>query len=73
MSMKVHYIPTGVANLVIELVSGSWRAELTSAETADEVRNADYLLLPGVGAFQSAIEALTKLGIKDALVERIQI
>ncbi|MCB0826222.1 MAG: imidazole glycerol phosphate synthase subunit HisH [Armatimonadetes bacterium] len=73
MSIKVHYIPTGVANLA-SLRTGFWQleAELTPAETADEVRNADYLLLPGVGAFTAAINALTELNIKESLTERIQ-
>lgn len=37
-----------------------------------EIRNADRLILPGVGAFGRAMEALTSLGISDALIEFVE-
>ena len=39
---------------------------------ADDVRNADRILLPGVGAFAPAMEQLRKSGMLEVLHEKVE-
>ena len=70
--MKVHVVRTGVANLASVLAGlGRVGAEPHLTADADEVRRADRLVLPGVGAFGAAMDELVRLGLVDALRERV--
>ncbi|MCX8130813.1 MAG: imidazole glycerol phosphate synthase subunit HisH [Clostridia bacterium] len=44
-------------------------AVITNKET--EIKNADRIILPGVGAFGDCIENLKQLGLKDLLMEEV--
>ena len=66
-------VPTGVANLasVLSLCARlGRRARLATA--AREVAGADRVILPGVGAFGAAVEALEARGFAAALRDRIR-
>jgi glutamine amidotransferase len=39
----------------------------------DQIRKADKVLLPGVGAFDSAIQRISDLGLKEVLVEKAMV
>lgn len=45
--------------------------EAVAISTADEVRRAEKIILPGVGAFDHGMKALCDLGLADALRERV--
>ena len=54
-------------------LQSSFRAigmECVLAHTAEEIRNADKLVLPGVGAFGAASVLLNESGMKEALLEQ---
>jgi imidazole glycerol phosphate synthase glutamine amidotransferase subunit len=69
---RVHVVRTGVANLA-SMLAGLERVGATPVLTADatEVLRAERLVLPGVGAFGAAMAELHRLGLVDALRERI--
>lgn len=70
--MKIHVVRTGVANLASVLAALERAgAEPALAAEAEAIRAADRLVLPGVGAFGAAMEELRRLGIVEALQERI--
>ncbi len=70
--MKVHVVRTGVANLASVLAALERAgAEPVLATEAEAIRAADRLVLPGVGAFGAAMGELRRLGIVEALRERI--
>ena len=66
-------VRTGTANLA-SILSGLAKAGAEGRLTfdADEVRRADRLVLPGVGAFAAAMSELSKCGLVEALRERIR-
>lgn len=72
MSVSVHVVRTGVANLA-SVLAALERLDVTPVLTtrADEVSAADRVLLPGVGAFGAAMEALHGLDLVDALRARV--
>lgn len=71
--MTIHVVRTGVANLASVLAALERAgAEPVLAEDPDAIRSADRLVLPGVGAFGAAMGELRRLGIVDALRERIR-
>jgi glutamine amidotransferase len=68
MTVAVTIIDYGIGNLfsvarAIEAVGGTPRL----ASTYQEVRDADRILLPGVGAFEPCIRTLTEMGLTDAV------
>ena len=67
----VTIVPTGTANIA-SLVAAFTRlgATVRMAATAEDVRTADRLVLPGVGAFGAAMAQLRAQGLIDALVQR---
>lgn len=70
--MKVHVVRTGVANLASVLAALQRAgAEPVLAAEAETIRAADRLVLPGVGAFGAAMEALRRLSLVEALSERV--
>ncbi|GDX79108.1 imidazole glycerol phosphate synthase subunit HisH [Deltaproteobacteria bacterium] len=71
--MKIHVVRTGVANLASVLAALERAgAEPVLASDADEIGAADRLVLPGVGAFGAAMGELRRLGIVEALQQRIR-
>ena len=72
MSAQVVVVPTGVANRASVLAA--WhRLHADPVVSADPrlVREADHVMLPGVGAFGPAMAALADMGLDVALRERI--
>jgi len=70
--MSVAVVRTGVANLA-SVVAAFERLgqEVRFVDTAEEVVAAPRLVLPGVGSFGAAMEALGSLGVKEALCQRL--
>lgn len=70
--VEVVVVPTGTANLA-SVWAALQRAGAAPrlADHADEVRRAERVVLPGVGAFGAAMEALSRNGLADALRARI--
>jgi len=74
MSLQVAVIDYGMGNLhsVCKKLS-EFDACPVIATTADQVMNADKILLPGVGHFETAMSNLKKIGLYDALNEAVLI
>jgi imidazole glycerol phosphate synthase glutamine amidotransferase subunit len=73
MTKRVVIVPTGVAN--IASVKAAWLrlgAEPLVSDNPAAVRDAPYVMLPGVGAFGPAMEALAAKGLDEALCRRIE-
>lgn len=73
MTRQVVIVPTGVAN--IASVKAAWvrlGADPIVSDDPASVRLATHAMLPGVGAFGPAMQALAKKGLDDALRERIE-
>ncbi len=69
----VFIVDTGVANIASMLAAlrrAGARPRLTTRP--DEVAAAEYLVLPGVGAFRAGMEALRRHGLISPLRERLQ-
>lgn len=73
MAKKVIIARTGTANLA-SIRAGLTRAGAAPrmAESADEIRQADYVMLPGVGSFGAAMGELIEHGHVEALKERFE-
>lgn len=71
--MNICVVRTRTANLA-SVMAGLQRAGATPVltEDPDEVRRADAVMLPGVGAFGAAMPELRTRGLDVALQERIQ-
>ena len=72
MSRELVVVPTGAANtasVVAAFARQGVRAQLDP--TPDAVREADRVVLPGVGAFGAAAARLDALDLRGALVERV--
>lgn len=71
--MEVVIVSTGIANIA-SVQAGFRRVGATSrlSESADEVRVAERVMLPGVGAFGAGMKRLKELGLDEALRERIE-
>ncbi|MEL7497885.1 MAG: imidazole glycerol phosphate synthase subunit HisH [Planctomycetota bacterium] len=68
----IQIINTGVANIrslqaSFDRLNQPWNL----TESADDVREATHVVLPGVGAIAAAAESLDQLGLRDALRQRI--
>ena len=69
----VTVVPTGTANMAS--VAAAFRrlgTDLRSAESANEIRVADHLVVPGVGAFAAALGHIDEHRWRHALVDRIE-
>jgi imidazole glycerol phosphate synthase glutamine amidotransferase subunit len=69
----VTVVPTGTANMAS--VAAAFRrlgTDLRSAESANEIRVADQLVVPGVGAFAAAMGHIDEHRWRHALVDRIE-
>lgn len=72
MASQVLIIKTGVANIASMIVAFERlgrQAILT--EDPEAVRQADHVVLPGVGAFGAGIDQLDALGMRSAVVQRV--
>lgn len=73
MTQEVLLVPTGTANLASVISSlAQVGARARPLRGADEILAAERVLLPGVGAFQAALEPLRASGYADALLARVQ-
>jgi imidazole glycerol phosphate synthase glutamine amidotransferase subunit len=72
-SVEVTIVPTGTANLA-SVVRGLERAgaAVRAADRPEQVAGAARLVLPGVGAFGPAMDALRRRGVDAALREAIE-
>lgn len=69
---RVGIVSTGVANLAsVQAALARIGAVAESIETAEQVRLAERIILPGVGAFAAAMQRLQSCNLVDALRERI--
>lgn len=72
MSRTVHLVPTGTANLAsVRAALERLGARTAEARDAASVRDAQLLILPGVGSFAAGMSALRGYGIVGALRARI--
>lgn len=69
----VTIIDYGLGNLYsVSRAFETQNANVVITNEADKISSADYLVLPGVGAFKKGMENLEKLGLVDALRQFIQ-
>lgn len=69
----VFIVDTGVAN--VASVAASLRrldAQVELTTLPDDVERAEFVVLPGVGAFGAGAEALDALGLRDSLTRRLE-
>lgn len=70
--MSLVVVPTGTANTASVLAAfRRLGADPDLATDADRVRGSERVVLPGVGSFGAAMEAVDKRGLRQALAERI--
>lgn len=73
MAANVTMIETGVANVAsVRAAFRRLKTELTPARDADAIRDAERVILPGVGAFGAGMAHLAQNGIGEALKARIE-
>ncbi|MEA3502330.1 MAG: imidazole glycerol phosphate synthase subunit HisH, partial [Actinomycetota bacterium] len=73
MSAAVVIVPTGTANTAsVNAAFLRLGSEPRPARNVDDIRNAGYLVLPGVGAFGAAVECIDHLGLRETLMDRIR-
>ena len=64
----IHIIDYGLGNVqAFENMYKRLGFEVTRAKSADNLENAKKLILPGVGAFDHAIDLLNASGMRDTL------
>lgn len=72
-SSVVAVVRTGTANLAsVEMALRRLGRDVEFVAEADAVACAERLVLPGVGAFAAARDAVARLGLEDALRERME-
>ncbi len=68
----IHIVDYGLGNVgAFRTLYDRLSIPAVSATTADELREADHILLPGVGAFDHAMDLLVKSGMFDVLNELV--
>ncbi len=73
MTSPVMVINTGTANLAsIRAAFTRLGAESVITDDAEAIRDAERLVLPGVGAFASGMSRLCSIGVADALRQRVE-
>jgi glutamine amidotransferase len=71
--MNVTIVTTGTANLAsVQAALRRLGAEVTVAQSSDDILDAGRLVLPGVGAFGAAMGRIDEREWRDALVARIE-
>jgi glutamine amidotransferase len=71
--MRITIIEYGMGN--IKSVANAFMevgAEVTVCSTSEEIKRADVLVLPGVGAFKKGMENLHKLNLVDVLHQEVR-
>ncbi len=70
---EVTVVPTGTANMA-SVIAAFRRlgADLRPAESANDIQQADQLVVPGVGAFAAAMKHIDEHRWRRSLVDRIQ-
>lgn len=68
--MKVHIVDYGVGNLhsIVRAVEASGGQGVLTA-SADDIRGADRVILPGVGAFEPCARQLREAGLADPTID----
>jgi imidazole glycerol-phosphate synthase subunit HisH len=70
--VNVAVVPTGTANLASVIAAFTRLGARSSVvDEADRLAIADRVVLPGVGSFGAAIDAVDRLGLRTALADRI--
>ena len=70
--MRVFIVDTGVANVAsVAAAFGRLAVPVTLTTSPEDVSNADYLVLPGVGAFGAGVAALDSLRLREPLRARL--
>ncbi len=73
MARGVVIVPTGVANMAsVGAALKRAGAEVSVAQSAEDVRTAPCVVMPGVGSFAAGIAALRQRGVDQALRERVE-
>ena len=68
----VAIVDYGVGNLFsLKSSLGSIGADVVVTSNPDEIRSADRILLPGVGAFEDAAKKLFDSGLADVIIEQV--
>jgi imidazole glycerol-phosphate synthase subunit HisH len=66
-------VPTGTANIAsVRAAFNRLGANTTPAMTPGDVTGAGYLVVPGVGSFGAAMATVDSMGMRGALVERLE-
>lgn len=71
--MSLAVVPTGTANM--SSILAAFRrlgADPKPAASPSDVAGADHVVLPGVGAFGSAMDEVDRRGLRDALADRVE-
>ena len=70
MTKKITIVDYGLGNMLsIGLAVKHCGADAVFSNSPAEIKNASYLILPGVGAFSAGMAQLNSLGIVDSLLE----
>jgi imidazole glycerol phosphate synthase glutamine amidotransferase subunit len=73
MKCEIKVVPTGAANLAsVRACFQKLGCKLTEASSPQEILDADFLVLPGVGAFASAMTMLEERNFVASIRERIR-
>ena len=73
MTARIAILDYGMGNLrSVEKALEHVGATATITKDATAVRNADGMILPGVGAFPKAMERVRELGLDELIAERLQ-
>jgi imidazole glycerol phosphate synthase glutamine amidotransferase subunit len=69
----IQIINTGVANIrslqaAFDRLGQSWNL----TEKVDDIKNANHVVLPGVGAFAAAADSIDRLGLREAVKQRLE-
>lgn len=68
--MKITIANYGIGNILsVQRAFEHLGAQVILAHTAKEIRNAQRLVVPGVGAFKNCMDALESFDIKNTLIE----
>jgi glutamine amidotransferase len=68
--MKVTIVDYGIGNILsVQRAFEHVGAQVSFANNAQDIRKADRLVVPGVGAFKNCMDAIESLKIKRALID----
>ena len=55
----------------LKKVSSNKNIKIKVTKSADQLKDATHIILPGVGSFESCVHGLEKSGIKEELIENV--